>query len=81
MALGYGYKISICKEYNTSMYLNSPLLKGYELVWKEDGLYHYHKMEKVVLDGSDDEKWIQFNNRLDNTSCFSTKLAKRRRVW
>lgn len=40
-----------------TVYLNSPLLKGDELVCREDGLYHYHKMSEVVLNGSEDEGW------------------------
>ena len=38
-----------------TVYLNSPLLKGDEVVYKEGKLCHYHKMGKVVLDGS--ENW------------------------
>ena len=60
-------KASISK---ATVYLNSPLLKGDEIVCKEDGLYHYHKMGKVVLDGSDDEKWGMPNSQPDNTSRF-----------
>lgn len=40
------------KECITNVYLNSPLAKGDEIVAKEDGLYHYHKMKKVVLDNN-----------------------------
>lgn len=57
-------------ERKAMVYLNSPLLKGDEIVCKEDGLYHYHKMGKVVLDGSDDEKWGMPNSQPDNTSRF-----------
>ena len=57
-------------ERTQTVYLNSPLLKGDEIVCKEDGLYHYHKMGKVVLDGSDDEKWGMPNSQPDNTSRF-----------
>ena len=32
-----------------TVYLNSPLLKGDEIVCKEDGLYHYHKMWAMNL--------------------------------
>lgn len=46
-------------EYNASVLLNSPLLKGDELVMKDGELCHYHKRSKVVLDGSKDEG-IQF---------------------
>ena len=38
-----------------TVYLNSPLLNGDELLTKDGKLYHYHKMGKVVLDGS--ENW------------------------
>ena len=38
-----------------TVYLNSPLLEGDEVVYKEGKLCHYHKMGKVVLDGS--ENW------------------------
>lgn len=37
-----------------TIYLNSPLLNGDELVMKDGKLCHYHKMGKVVLDGSED---------------------------
>ena len=42
-------------ERKSTVYLNSPLSKGDELVVKDDGLYHYHKMGKVLLNGS--ENW------------------------
>jgi hypothetical protein len=38
-----------------TVYLNSPLLDGDELLTKDGKLYHYHKMGMVVLNGS--EKW------------------------
>lgn len=57
-------------ERTQTVYLNSPQHKGDEIVCKEDGLYHYHKMGKVVLDGSDDEKWGMPNSQPDNTSRF-----------
>ena len=37
-----------------TVYLNSPLLDGDELLTKDGKLCHYHKMGKVVLDGSED---------------------------
>jgi hypothetical protein len=40
------------KEDNRTLYLNSPLLEGDEIVNKDGKLYHYHKMGKVVFDGS-----------------------------
>ena len=39
------------------VYLNSPLLKGDKITWKDNKLQHYHKMKSIVVDGSDDEKW------------------------
>jgi hypothetical protein len=45
------------KEYKESSYtlqLNSPLYAGDKIVVKDDKLCHYHKMGKVVLDGSED---------------------------
>ena len=39
-----------------TVYLNSPLLNGDELLTKDGKLYHYHKMGRVVLDGS--ENWV-----------------------
>lgn len=53
-------------ERNQTVYLNSPLLKGDELVCKEDGLYHYHKMGVKIFDGSKDESWYK-NVVLTNT--------------
>ena len=46
-------------ERTTNVYLNSPLLEGDEIVWRNGELCHYHKRSKVVLDGSNDEG-IQF---------------------
>jgi hypothetical protein len=39
-----------------SVYLNSPLLQGDKLVVVNGKLCHYHKMGKMVLDGSED--WV-----------------------
>ena len=44
-------------ERTQTVYLNSPPHKGDEIVELEDGTYHYHKMGKYVLDGSEDEGW------------------------
>jgi hypothetical protein len=41
---------------NESIYLNSPLLKGDRIEMYNGKLCHYHKMGKVVLDGSED--WL-----------------------
>lgn len=38
-------------ERTQAVYLTSPLLKGDELIINEEGLHHYHKMNKVTLDG------------------------------
>ena len=51
------------KSNKIKLLLNSPLLKGDEIVYKEDGLYHYHKMKQNIFDGSEDENWSVFNNR------------------
>lgn len=38
-----------------TVYLNSPLYEGDELLTKDGKIYHYHKMRSTVLDGS--ENW------------------------
>ena len=40
-----------------TLYLNSPLLEGDTIEEKDNGIYHVHRYEEVVLDGSDDEEW------------------------
>lgn len=50
-----------------TVYLNSPLLNGDELLTKDGKLYHYHKMGKVVLDGSSDEGWGMANTQYTDT--------------
>ena len=45
-------------ESTQTVYLNSPLLKGDKIIWKDNKLQHYHKMKTIVVDGSDDENWI-----------------------
>ena len=48
-------------ESTKTFYLNSPLLEGDKIVTKNGKVYHYHKVGKVVLDGS--EAWaIDSNN-------------------
>ena len=37
-----------------TVYLNSPLYEGDELLTKDGKIYHYHKMGSVVFDGSED---------------------------
>ena len=53
-------------ESKQTVYLNSPLLKGDEIVWKDNKIQHYHKMKTVVLDGSNDE--IN-RSSVSNTDC------------
>lgn len=43
-------------ERKATVYLNSPLLKGDELIMKEDGLYHYRKAKQNILDEKND--WV-----------------------
>ena len=54
-----------------TVYLNSPLLNGDELLTKDGKLYHYHKMGKVVLDGSED--WILSEHLTNNVIRFWTR--------
>ena len=61
------------KEDNRTLYLNSPLLEGDEIINKEGKLYHYHKMGKVVLDG--DENWEEF--KINEYNVFSAYLNAR----
>ena len=49
-------------ESKQTVYLNSPLLKGDEIVWKDNKIQHYHKMKTVVFDGSDDETFKKAYN-------------------
>lgn len=56
-------------ERTQTVYLNSPLLKGDEIVCKEDVLYHYHKMKQFVLD--DSRNWNLDSNELTNTVRFN----------
>ena len=66
------------KQNKIKLLLNSPLLKGDEIVCKEDGLYHYHKMEKELFDGSEDESWVKADTNwwgIPLTNCsFSTSI-------
>ena len=52
-----------------TVYLNSPLYEGDELLTKDGKIYHYHKMGSVVLDGS--ENWTKFSEG----SLFNTETA------
>ena len=42
-----------------TLYLNSPLLEGDTIEEKDGGIYHVHRSEQVVFDGSSDEGWVQ----------------------
>lgn len=44
-------------ESTKTFYLNSPLLEGDKIVTKNGKVHHYHKMGKVVLDGSENS-WL-----------------------
>ena len=46
------------KEYTKTFYLNSPLLKGDTIEDVNGKATHVHKYGKVVLDGSNDEGWV-----------------------
>mgnify|MGYP001484036281 CR=1 FL=1 len=46
------------KEYTKTFYLNSPLLEGDTIEDVNGKATHVHRYGKVVLDGSNDEKWI-----------------------
>ena len=52
------------QEYTKTICLNSPLLKGDTIEVHNGKLCHYHKMGKIVLDGSED--WDSYNST-DNT--------------
>ena len=55
---------------NTEIMLTSPLLEGDKLIVKDGKLYHWHKMWKVVLNGS--EQWVNNANvDTDLTKVFS----------
>ena len=63
-----------------TVYLNSPLLKGDEVVYKESKLCHYHKMGSVVLDGSNDEGWAMTSNDAYNYTSKSTMAFQTSRI-
>ena len=46
------------QEYTKTICLNSPLLKGDTIEVHNGKLCHYHKMDMVVFDGSEDEGWV-----------------------
>ena len=55
-------------ESTKTFYLNSPLLEGDRLVTKNGKIYHYHKMGRVVLDGS--ENWTDLTYTGNNVLCY-----------
>jgi surface protein len=73
-----GMEFKEYKENSVMINLSSPLLKGDRIEVVDGKLCHYHKMGKVVLDGSDDEEWINqifetsINSR-DNVFSYKTK--------
>ena len=65
-------------ESTKTVYLTSPLLKGDEIVEKEEGIYHYHKAKKLVLNGGEDEAWDLYTNaNLLDTVCICIKLSNK----
>lgn len=74
-------KSSVVTEYTShkqnkiKLLLNSPLLKGDKLVVKDGKLCHYHKMKKIILNGSDNESWIFApSQNTDNTTLFHIRM-------
>ena len=59
-------------ESTKTFYLNSPLLEGDKIVTKNGKVYHYHKMGKVVLDGS--RTWWGGSNTNGITYMVTTSL-------
>ena len=55
-------------EETQSIYLNSPLLKGDEIVMKDGELCHYHNMEIVAINGS--ENWVEYVDTQTNCRAF-----------
>ena len=61
---------------NTEVMLTSPLLEGDKLIVKDGKLYHYHKMCKVALDGSEDWNKLNIDTSLIDFPVFAiTNLA------
>ena len=58
-----------------TVYLNSPLYEGDELLTKDGKIYHYHKMGSVVLDGSEDT-WTNSSYLSDNVIRFYTTMSR-----
>ena len=59
-------------ESTKTFYLNSPLLEGDKIVTKNGKVYHYHKMGKVVFDGS--ENWTKSSTQGTTTCRFYTYI-------
>ena len=62
-------------ESTQTVYLNSPLLKGDKIIWKDNKLQHYHKMKTIVFDGSDDENWVYWRDNTDNGKLDSSLIS------
>ena len=56
-----GVEFKEYKENDVVVNLSSPLLDGDRIEVVDGKLCHYHKMGKVVLDGSEDEGWAKHN--------------------
>lgn len=56
-----------CFSQTKTIYLSSPLHKGDEIVVKDGKLCHWHKMGKVVLDGSEEGYSVAGHEKLENT--------------
>ena len=65
-----GVEFKEYKENSVVVNLSSPLLKGDRIEVKDGKLCHYHKMGKVVLDGSED--WVQTTGVAPNSIRFIT---------
>lgn len=71
-----GTTVTDYEPYNVSskaLYLSKPLLKGDELVIKNDGLYHYHKRNKIVLTGN--EIWANGGTNGNKTMTFRYRTS------
>lgn len=51
-------------ESNHKLYLNSPLLKGDELICKPDGVYHVHNSKKIIITESDMKTYTESDKPL-----------------
>ena len=62
------------KEYTKTFYLNSPLLEGDTIEDVNGVATHVKRSEKVVLDGSEDEEWIAYQQANTAISYGAIKL-------